>query len=307
MASQELDQRFMSFQDYIAWRAWKGLSDDENAPPYAHPLDGWIVRTLESTPVKNVLDKAIDTLISVQLGRLITESIPIDHKSFPELYDVLSECSGTLGISVPHGLTAAFGGQFNAFTAGTDEYSFVFITDGLLKYFSREEARFVIGHECGHIASKHMVYHTLVEALTGTALQLLGPLGQLVRRFAGIPLLAWSRRSEVTSDRAGLICCGDIRTAERALVRLAGGLADADKIDIDDYLRRSKEMSDYHGASTWQEMFRSHPMIPKRIEAIRLFARSELYYDLTGQPAPTGVELLTQVELDRLTNQIVKP
>jgi len=47
--------------------------------------------------------------------------------------------------------------------------------------------------------------------------------------------------------------------------------------------------------------------IPKRIEAIRLFARSELYYDLTGQPAPTGVELLTQVELDRLTNQIVKP
>ena len=58
MATQELDQRFMSFQDYIAWRAWKGLSDDEHAPPYAHPLDGWILRTLESTPVKNVLDRA---------------------------------------------------------------------------------------------------------------------------------------------------------------------------------------------------------------------------------------------------------
>lgn len=307
MASQDLDQRFMSFQDYIAWRAWKGLSDDEDAPPYAHPVDGWIVRTLESTPVKNVLDKAIDTLISVQLGRMIAESIPIDHKSFQELFDVLSGCSRTLGISVPHALTAAFGGQFNAFTAGTDEYSFVFITDGLLKYFSPEEARFVIGHECGHIASKHMVYHTLVEALAGTALQLLGPLGQLVRRFAGIPLLAWSRRSEVTSDRAGLICCGDIGIAERALVRLAAGLADVDRVDIDDYLRRSKEMSDFHGASAWQQMFYSHPMIPKRIEAVRLFARSELYYDLTGQSAPAGVDLLKQAELDRLTNQLVKP
>lgn len=307
MASLDLDQRFISFQDYIAWRSWKGLSDDESAPPYAHPVDGWIVRALESTPVKNVLDKAIDTLISMQLGRLIAESIPIDHKSFPELFDVLSDCSRTLGISVPHALTHSSEGRFNAFTAGTNEYSFVFITDGLLKYFSPEEARFVIGHECGHIASKHMVYHTLVEALAGAALQLLGPLGQIVRRFAGIPLLAWSRRSEVTSDRAGLICCGDVRIAERALVRLATGFADADRVDIDDYLKRSKEMSDFHAASAWQEMFYSHPMIPKRIEAIRLFARSELYYDLTGQPVPDGVDLLKQAELDRLTNRLVKP
>ncbi|HEX6508339.1 MAG TPA: M48 family metallopeptidase, partial [Chloroflexota bacterium] len=302
MASQELDQRFMTFADYIAWRAWKGLSDDEDAPPYAHPVDGWILRTLESTPVKNVLDKAIDTLISVQLGRLIAESVAIDHKSFPDLYDVLSDCSRTLGIPVPHALTLQSGGQFNAFMAGTDEYSFIFITDGLLKFFTQEEARFVIGHECGHIAAKHLVYHTLVEAMAGTALQLLGPLGRLVQNFAGIPLRAWARRSEVTCDRAGLICCADIKVAERALIRLATGFADADKVDIDDYLRRSKEMSDFHGASKWQEVLLTHPLLPKRIEALRLFARSELYYDLAGQPAPAGVDLLTRAELDRLTN-----
>jgi Zn-dependent protease with chaperone function len=305
--TSDLDLRFMTFQDYIAWRAWKGLSDDEEAPPYAHPVDGWIIRTLESSPVKNVLDKAIDTIISLQMGRLIAESIPIDHKSFPETYDVLSDCARTLGIPVPHALTSSFGGRFNAFTAGTDEYSFIFITDGMMTYFTREEARFVIGHECGHIASKHVVYHTLVEALGGTALQMLGPLGQLVRRFAGIPLLAWARRSEITSDRAGLICCGDIAVAERALVRLMTGFADVENVDIDDYLRRYRDMTDYHGASAWQQMFYTHPAIPKRIEALRLFARSELYYDLTGQPAPTGVDLLGQSELDRRTNEIVKP
>lgn len=306
MTTGELEQRFMTFQDYIAWRAWKGLSDDEQSPPYAHPVDGWILRTLESTPVKSVLDKAIDTFISVQMGRFLAEGIPIDHRSFPDLYEVLSDCSKTLGIPVPHALTGAMGG-FNAFTAGTDEYSFVFISDGLLKYFSREEARFVIGHECGHIASKHVVYHTLVQALAGTALQLLGPLGALVRKFAGVPLLAWSRRSEITSDRAGLICCGDIQTGERALLRLVAGLTDADKVDIDDYIRHYKEMSEYHGASTWKEMLSTHPMIPKRIEALRLFARSELYYDLTGRTPPKGVELLTREQLDRLTNQIAKP
>jgi Zn-dependent protease with chaperone function len=270
-------------------------------------VDGWILRTLESTPVKNVLDKAIDTLISVQMGTLLAEGVPIDHKSFPALFDVLSDCSRMLGIPVPHALTGSFGGQFNAFTAGTDEYSFVFIADTVMKYFSTEEARFVIGHECGHIASKHLVYHTLVEALADAALGLLGPLGWLLRQFAGIPLLAWSRRSEATCDRAGLICCGDIATAERALVRLATGFADVEKVDIDDYLSRYKDMSDYHGASAWQQLLYSHPAIPKRIEALRLFARSELYYDLTGFPLPEGVELLRQAELDRLTNEIVKP
>ncbi|MGI8827891.1 MAG: M48 family metallopeptidase [Chloroflexota bacterium] len=307
VTAQDLDQRFLSFQDYIDWRAWRGLSDDEQAPPYAHPVDGWILRTLESTPVKHVLDKAIDSLISLQLGRLLAEGIPIDHKSFPDLFDVLSESSRTLGISVPHALMGAFGDGFNAFTAGTDDYAFVFITDALLQSFSTAEAKFVIGHECGHIASKHMVYHTLVEALAHSALALLGPLGQAVRRFAGVPLLAWSRRSEITCDRAGLLCCGDIKTAERALVRLVAGFADAGKVDIDDYLRRFKQMSDFHGASAWQEMLRSHPMIPKRIEALRLFARSELYYDLVGQSPPADVDLLKQADLDRLTNHIVRP
>ena len=307
MTTHELDQPIMSFRDYIDWRAWRGLADDGDAAPYAHPVDGWILRTLESAPVKNILDKALDTLISVRLGRFLAEGVPIDSKSFPELYGALSDCAVALGISVPHAVTGASGGDFNAFTAGTDEYSFIVITDSLVKYFSPEEVRFVIGHECGHIAAKHMVYHTLVEALTGPLLQLLGPMGALVRRFAGIPLLAWSRRSEITADRAGLLCCRDIRTAERALVRLVAGFADVELIDVDDYLQHYKDVSEYHGASAWQEMFYTHPMIPKRIEALRLFARSELYYDLTGEAPPVGADLLRQAELDRLTNQIAKP
>jgi hypothetical protein len=48
-------------------------------------------------------------------------------------------------------------------------------------------------------------------------------------------------------------------------------------------------------------------MIPKRIEALRLFARSQLYFEITGKPTPDGVDLLTKPELDRLTNQLVKP
>jgi Zn-dependent protease with chaperone function len=306
MATQAAD-RFISFEDYISQRAARGLSDDEQAPPYAHPIDGWILRTLESMPVKNVLDKAIDTYISTMMGRLLAEGVALDHRTFPELFDILTNCSKTLGIAVPHAVTGSWGGAFNAFTAGTDEYSFIFITDTLLKYFSREEAGFVIGHECGHIASKHMVYHTLVAIMMETALGMVGPIARILGHVAGMSLSAWSRRSEITCDRAGFICCGDLRVAERALIRLVTGFADADKVDVDDYLRKYKDISEFHSASTWQEALYSHPMIPKRIEALRLFARSELYFELTGKPHPEGMDLLTKAELDRLTNQLVKP
>lgn len=303
----ELEHRFATFPEYIASRESRAHGPDDGAPPYAHPVDGWILRALSATPVKNVLDKAMDTYISLAMGRFLAQSVAIDHRSFPELFSVLTECSEALNIPIPHAVTGSFDGQFNAFTAGTDDYSFVFITDTLLKYYTRDEAAFVIGHECGHIASKHMVYHTLVQAITGLALRMLGPLAFLVSQVAGVSLRAWSRRSEITCDRAGLICCGDIRVAERALIRLVTGFADAEKVDVDDYLRHYKEMSDFHGASAWREIFYTHPMIPKRIEGLRLFARSELYYDLTGRPRPAGVKLLAREELDRLTDHLVKP
>jgi hypothetical protein len=302
-----LDQRFMSFREYIDWRAWRGLSDDESTPPYAHPIDHWVLRTLESMPIKSVLDKAIDTFITLQMGPLLANCVSIDQKAFPDLFQVLSECTKTLGIPIPHAVTGPNITSFNAFTAGTDEYHFIYLTNDLVKNYPGQEAKFVVGHECGHIAARHVVYNTLVWAMTATASRFLGPLGKTIARFARFPLLAWSRRAEVTGDRAGLLCCGDIKVAELALVRLITGFADAEKVDVDDYLRRTQEISDFHGASKFAEMFSTHPYLPKRIKALRLFARSELYFDLSGKEPPQGIELLDRLELDRQVNQIVKP
>jgi Zn-dependent protease with chaperone function len=306
MSVGQIDRRFLTFQEYIDRQA-RGLFADDGTPLYAHPVDEWILRSLKAIPVKTVLDKALDTVISMELGQYLASGISIDQKSFPDLYEVLSHCAATLGIPTPHALAHNRDASFNAFTAGTDEYSFISITSGLCQYFSRDEASFVIGHECGHIASQHLVYHTLVWVLTNTASRYLGPLGAVLSRTAGIPLLAWARRSEITADRAGLLCCGDLTVAERAFLRLVAGLADIDKVDVEDYLQKFKEIEAYHSISGWKQLFTTHPMIPRRIEALRLFARSELYYSLTDKPRPENVPLLSREELDRRVNQIVKP
>ncbi|NJP04838.1 MAG: M48 family metalloprotease [Chloroflexaceae bacterium] len=112
---------------------------------------------------------------------------------------------------------------------------------------------------------------------------------------------------QVTADRAGLLCCGDIAVAERALLRLVTGLADADRVDLEDYLRKSRSSEEFHSLGMMNELLASHPAISRRIEALRLFAHSEIYYDLTGRPHPEDQLLLTREELDRRVNEIVKP
>jgi Zn-dependent protease with chaperone function len=310
MSTQYLDRRFMTLQEYIDRAARNPLTAADSTPRYAHPIDEWILRSLNATPAKLLIDKAIDTLISMYYGPMLATGVHIDQKSFPDIYEVLVHSSDTLGIPVPHALALNAGGDFNAFTAGTDEYSFIVVFSTLCKFFPVEEAWFVVGHECGHIASGHMVYHTLVNFLASMALSRMpgfGYLAFMLRMTIGLALDAWSRRSEVTADRAGLLCCGDIKVAERALLRLITGMAEVDRVDVDDYLRRSKEVEEYHSAGRFWEMMYSHPVIRKRIEALRLFARSELYYELSSKPIPAGAQLLTHAELDRQTNQIVRP
>lgn len=311
MTSGTLARRFLTFQEYIDQQTpgrdgRRPLHAPDGTPLYAHPVDQWILRSLNALPVKHALDKSIDTLLSAQLGQYLATGIFIDQKSFPDLFEVLVRCAQTLDIPIPHAVAQNDISLFNAFTAGTDDYAFINITAGLCEYFTKDEASFVIGHECGHIAAKHMVYHTLVWILTYHATRHLGYLGFLLQ-ITGAPLLAWSRRSEITADRAGLLCCGDIAIAERALLRLVAGHADVDQVDIDDYLRKYKEVQEYHGASAWQEILTTHPLIPKRIEALRLFAQSELYFDLSGQTPPAGTKVLRREELDRRVNEIVKP
>ena len=309
MSIEYKDQIYLGFQEYIDCNERGGVSGVSSTPLYAHPVDEWIIRTLNSTAVKVVINKAIDALVSFQFGHDLVNGIVIDQHSFPDLFKILSHCSKTLGIPIPHAFAEhREDALFNAFTAGTDEYSFILVSSALCHVMTKEEACFVIGHECGHIAAGHATYYTLVQTLTGAIANNLGFIGDIIRGTAGLPLMAWSRRSEITADRAGLLCCGDIQIAEKALLRLLTGLADIENVDIDNYLRQAGEIEKFHKIPyQLQELFASHPDIPKRIKALRLFAGSELYYILSGKSKPIDKILLSQEELNKQVNQLIQP
>jgi Zn-dependent protease with chaperone function len=301
MAIVYSEHKFLSFNEYISRRLGSGMFTESGQPAYAHPVDGWIIKALNVVSVKSVLNKAADVLVSVNFGFELSNGVLIDQKTFPEIFDVLFKASKTLAIPVPHAV-AVSGQSFNAYTAGTDEYAFICIASEILKFFSTEEAMFVIGHECGHIAAGHMLYHTVGNAIVNGVLR-----GNVIlKALSGIPLAAWSKCSEITADRAGLICCGDINTAIRALIHVVTGFADESMVDIDDFIRKFKKIEEYHKVSRVYQLFTTHPMIPKRIEALMLFAESEVYYEILGMPCPIGKELIKKEELDRRVSKIMK-
>ena len=117
---------------------------------------------------------------------------------------------------------------------------FIMVT-GLLDVMNYEEQRFVIGHELGHALSGHPVYRTILLHL----MRLAGAIGWIqvggwALRAIIAGLMEWQRKSELSGDRAGLLCGQNVHTALRVQMKLAGG-SRVSEIDSDAFLAQAAE------------------------------------------------------------------
>jgi Zn-dependent protease with chaperone function len=111
----------------------------------------------------------------------------------------------------------------NAMALGADK-PFIVITTGLVDLMDPEEARFIIGHEVGHVLSGHAVYRTMLFHLIRLAARIAWmPIGYLGLRGIIWGLEEWYRKSELSCDRAGMLAGQDVEAARRALMKTAGG------------------------------------------------------------------------------------
>jgi Zn-dependent protease with chaperone function len=153
-----------------------------------------------------------------------------------------------------------------------NEEVFIMVHSALVDHYTDEELLTVIGHECGHVHNQHVVYLTALYYLTHMA-------GIFVRwavEPALIALRAWSRRAEITCDRAGMLCSKDQHVSARALTKLVVGSRKLyEEFNLDAFLEQYEEGKD--GIGKYMEVFASHPYLPKRVLAMRAFAESELY------------------------------
>ena len=118
---------------------------------------------------------------------------------------------------------------------------------------------------------------------------------------AVVALLAWSRRAEITCDRAGMLCSKSSDVSGRALTKLALGSRKLyEEFNIEAFLDQYEEGKD--GVGKYMEAFASHPYLPKRVLAMRVFAESALYRKAAG----VGDTGLTIPEVDDRVRALLK-
>jgi len=214
---------------------------------------------------------------------------------FPRVYDLAKQCADTLGIAVPT-VYIRNNPTINAATFGTNDDSFILVHSALVDHFSDEELLSVIGHECGHIHNDHVVYLTAMHYLRTMAISLV--------RWAVAPAMlalnSWSRRAEITCDRAGLLCSRDLSVSTRALAKLALGSNKLyEKLNLEAFLAQYDEGQ--QGVGRYTEMAASHPWLPKRVKALHAFSDTQLYREHIGLKGGISMD-----EVDRQVHDVIK-
>ncbi len=176
-------------------------------------------------PVELAVNSTVRMFKNVWRGQLLGSAVKVGDRQFPRIQTIARECAETLHIATPQ-VYIVSSPSLNAATYGTNEESFIMVHSALVDHYTDDELRMVIGHECGHIHNSHVVYLTTLHYLTRMA-------GVFVRwavEPALMALRAWSRRAEITCDRAGMLCSKD---EERG-----GALADQARSRLPQIVRR---------------------------------------------------------------------
>ena len=284
----------LSFSRYVAASKGAGQARAREAAAYAFSGDLRVRATMDKLrPVTLAVESAVRFWNTVGKSRLVGSAVRVGERQFPALYAKVARCADVLQIPLPAVYVSPELASLGAHTFGTSEDATLVLSGALVDHLTEAELLFVIGHECGHIQNNHVVYLTALYTLTQTA--------NLILRLGAQPVVlalrAWSRRAEITSDRAGLLCTRDLGIATAALIKLALGSRKLyGDINVDEYLRQFEEARD--DLRRLGEAFSTHPYLPTRVTALRLFAQTAYFRGVAGDGPGSEGPGLSREECD---------
>ncbi len=278
--------------DFAKWIAIRRGSMEQSAregAAYAFSGERKFRRTLMmARPVTMALEATTRLWRDVARTELLGTAVKVSDQQYPRVYEAAKAAGAALHVRVPV-VFAAPSNSIKVRVLGTEDAPHLIVNLELAEKLDDAELVAAIGHELGHVQNGHILYATALHYLTSSAAFFV----RWVVQPAIMTLQAWSRRAEVTCDRAALLAVRDLDKTLVAMVKLELGLDKGSAFNAEDYLKAPPEMK--KGGARFGELFRSHPYVPKRVQALRLFANSALYASVTGQD-PAGKPSLADVD-----------
>ena len=214
----------------ISSRAWE------------HPADKGALVALRKLRGFDTVLKALSGLINERAVRLVLlgSAVRVDDRQFTRLHRLLADVGATLDAAELPEMYVSANPFLNAVTIGMNKPMIV-LNSALVDLLDEDELRFVIAHELGHALSGHAVYQTLLQRLIVLS-GVLGsiPLGGIGVRVILAALFEWSRKAELSADRAGLLATQDPQVAFRVHMKLASG-GHLDDLDTTSFFAQGTE------------------------------------------------------------------
>jgi Zn-dependent protease with chaperone function len=270
--------------DFARWIASRRSSMDQQAREgvaYAYTGELKFRRTLAAArPVTIAIEATTRMWRDVARAELLGSSVKVSSQQFPRVYQAAKTAGANLRVTVPT-VFAAASSSIKVKALGTDEAPYLIINLELAEQLSDTDLIAAIGHELGHIQNGHILYATALHYLSTSAAFFV----RWIVQPAIMALQAWSRRAEVTCDRASLLAVRDVDKTLEAMVKLSMGVSPESAFSVTEYLRDLPDPK--KGLGRYAELFRSNPYVPKRVMALRAFADSAYFAMAVGQD-PSG-------------------
>ena len=230
--------------------------------PVTVVLLGWLLQHQVSWQEIVLLLLGAMIYVSFARGRLLGGGLRIHAGQFGHVHAVVEDSARMLRMPTPHVFI-----RDDPFVPVVgigigDPYAIV-ISAQYVEHFQPDELRFLIGRELGHIASGHTRYTSLLSS------------NGRENGVIAVAFGAWLRRIDYTADRIGLLCCGSLDAAMRAIAVSAFGSVGR-RVDLGAFAAQLKEL---HAEPSLRmaEWTASTPYATNRIAALHRFARDPLY------------------------------
>jgi Zn-dependent protease with chaperone function/RNA polymerase subunit RPABC4/transcription elongation factor Spt4 len=269
---------------------------------FQHPFDVGATDNLRKVPL---LPSAISWLTGNTMEKMIRQtylanSIRLSSKQGGKVYETFRHAASVLDVKFLPEIYIQNNPTFNAYAIGVSRPMIV-LTSSIVDALNEDQLLAVVGHELGHIKCEHMLHKTVCNILSLVGLEVIKEsipgLGSAAAYAIAYAMANWSRKAELSCDRAGLLVCQNIDAVTGLTIMLAAGSQKVmPELCVEEVMKQAEDLEEIEEGLMGKllvvnELQSTHPVPVMRLREIQRWHDSGEYKNiLAGKYTRTGTE-----------------